>query len=71
MIAPDGSWSYGLCFSEDTGRLIKGYRIDLYFDTQAECEVFGRKKAQVYILPDDYEMPEELLPPDNYAPRED
>ena len=71
VIAPDGSWSYGLCFSEDTGRLIKGYRIDLYFDTQAECEEFGRKKAQVYILPDDYEMPEELLPPDNYAPRED
>ncbi len=71
VIAPDGSWSYGLCFSEDTGRLIKGYRIDLYFDTQAECEQFGRQPAQVYILPDDYPMPEYLLPPDNYAPRED
>ena len=69
VIAPDGSWTYGLCLAEDTGRLIKGYRIDLYFDTQAECKQFGRQPAQVYILPDDYEMPEELLPPDNYAPR--
>ncbi len=69
VIAPDGSWSYGLCIAEDTGRLIKGYRIDLYFDTQEECRIFGRQPAQVYILPEDYEMPEELLPPDNYAPR--
>lgn len=62
VVAPDGSWVYGFCIAEDTGGLIKRYRIDLYYDTYAECWAFGRRKACVYILPDDYEMPEEVLP---------
>ncbi len=62
VVAPDGSWVYGFCIAEDTGGLIKRYRIDLYYDTYAECYEFGRRKAAVYILPDDYEMPEEVLP---------
>ncbi len=62
VVAPDGSWVYGFCRAEDTGGLIKGYRIDLYYDTIAECYTFGRRKACVYVLPDDYELPAEVMP---------
>lgn len=54
VVARDGTWVYGLCKAEDTGGLIKGYRIDLYYDTEHECWQFGRRNARVYVLPDDY-----------------
>ena len=46
----NGKWAYGMCTAEDTGKLIKGNIIDLYFDTTPECITFGRRKAVVYIL---------------------
>jgi len=51
IISSDGtSWVYGYATAEDTGGFIKGNRIDLYFDTRAECIEFGRKSTTVYIL---------------------
>ena len=46
----DGYCVYGVCTAEDTGGAIKGYRIDLYFDTYNECINFGRRQCTVYIL---------------------
>lgn len=46
----NGKWAYGIATSEDTGGVIKGNIIDLYFNTYAECFAFGRRKAVVYIL---------------------
>lgn len=34
---------YGLCRVEDTGRLVKGHHLDLYFDTRQEAEQWGVK----------------------------
>lgn len=48
----DQSWSYGPGLAEDTGGLIKGARIDLFFMTGEEAEQFGVRPAKVYILED-------------------
>lgn len=48
--AVDGSWVYGNAIAGDTGGAIKGNKIDLFFDTKAECMQFGRRTARVYIL---------------------
>ncbi len=51
ITSSDGSsWVYGTAVAEDTGGAIKGNRIDLYFNTEAECNAFGRQQALVYIL---------------------
>ena len=50
--AADGSWSYGFCIAGDTGGVIKGNIVDLYYDTYDECIQFGRRKAVVYVLED-------------------
>ena len=41
---------YGYCVAEDTGGLIKGSRIDVYFDSEQECTNWGVKSVTVYIL---------------------
>lgn len=41
---------YGYAIAEDTGGAIKGNRIDLYFDTEGECNSFGVRNVKVYIL---------------------
>ena len=46
------SWSYGPGLAEDTGGLIKGARIDLFFMTGDEATQFGVRPAKVYILKD-------------------
>lgn len=48
----DKSWSYGPGLAEDTGGLIKGARIDLFFMTGDEATQFGVRPAKVYILKD-------------------
>lgn len=50
ILAEDGSWIYGYAVAGDTGGFIKGNRIDLFYDTRAECIDFGRQNARVYIL---------------------
>ena len=41
---------YGIATAEDTGSLILGHRIDLYYDTYDECVQFGARNCIVYIL---------------------
>ncbi|HLS91424.1 MAG TPA: G5 domain-containing protein [Limnochordia bacterium] len=41
---------YGEAIAADIGGAIKGYRIDLGFDTYEEAIQFGRQKVKVYIL---------------------
>ncbi len=46
----DGSGAYGYATAEDTGSAIKGYRVDLFFNTYQECIEFGRRRVVVYVL---------------------
>lgn len=46
----DGTGAYGYATAEDTGSAIKGYRVDLFFNTYQECIEFGRRRVVVYIL---------------------
>ncbi|MGM0365643.1 MAG: 3D domain-containing protein [Actinomycetota bacterium] len=41
---------YGEAFAGDTGGRIKGNRIDLAFESLAECYRFGRRKIRVYLV---------------------
>lgn len=50
IVSNDGEYVYGYCVAEDIGGGIKGNRVDLYFDTFAECYQFGVRKCTVYIL---------------------
>ncbi len=52
IVSSDGKYTYGVATAEDTGDpdFISGNRIDLYFDTVAECVEFGARDCQVYIL---------------------
>lgn len=50
VVSDDGEYVYGYCTAEDTGGLIKGNRIDLYFSTIDECWGFGARTCTVYIL---------------------
>ncbi len=50
IMTPDGSIVYGLCTAEDTGGAIKGNKVDLFYNTSAECRQFGRRNVLVYIL---------------------
>lgn len=50
IVSNDGRYIYGIAVAEDCGGAIKGDRIDLYFDTVAECNRFGRRDCTVYFL---------------------
>ncbi len=52
IVSNDGQYVYGVATAEDCGNpdYIGGNRIDLYFDTVAECVAFGARDCQVYIL---------------------
>lgn len=50
IVSNDGKYIYGIATAEDCGSAIKGNRIDLYFDTVAECNTFGIRNCQVYFL---------------------
>jgi len=41
---------YGYATAEDTGGAIKGNKVDLFFDTAWEVDVFGRQQLKVYVL---------------------
>lgn len=46
----DGFPSYGYAVAEDTGGAIKGNRIDLFYNTNAQANKFGRRNVKVYVL---------------------
>ncbi len=50
IVSDDGAYIYGYATAEDCGGGIKGNKIDLYFNTVAECFEFGRRSCTVYIL---------------------
>ena len=50
IVTNDGEYVYGIATAEDCGGAIKGNRLDLYFDTEAECWQFGVRYCTVYIL---------------------
>lgn len=50
IVSDDGRYIYGIAVAEDCGSAIKGNRIDLYFDTDAECWTFGIRSCTVYFL---------------------
>ena len=44
------TYDYGYSQDLDTGRSIKGNKIDLYFESNSEALKWGKKKVRVYIL---------------------
>ncbi|MFR7759748.1 MAG: 3D domain-containing protein [Peptoniphilus grossensis] len=46
----DGFPTYGYATAEDTGGAIKGNRIDLFYNSNAEANRFGRRNVKVYVL---------------------
>ena len=50
IVSDDGEYIYGIATAEDCGKSIKGMRIDLYFDSVAECNTFGIRDCTVYFL---------------------
>ncbi len=45
-----GMEDYGYCIAADTGGAINGNMVDVYFYTEDECRVWGRRNINVYIL---------------------
>lgn len=46
----DGAYIYGVATAEDCGGAIKGRRLDLFYETNAECIRFGIRDCDVYFL---------------------
>ncbi|MDZ4941440.1 3D domain-containing protein, partial [Clostridium perfringens] len=41
---------YGYAIASDTGGAIKGNKIDLYMNSDAECYAFGRRTVTVNVI---------------------
>jgi len=50
IVSQDGQYVYGYCIAEDTGGLIKGNKVDLYFSTWDECIQFGYRPITIYVV---------------------
>lgn len=52
IASADGSYVYGYAVAADTGGFVysSSTMVDLYMDSQAECENFGRRTMNIYIL---------------------
>lgn len=50
IVTNDGKYIYGIAVAEDCGGAIKKNRVDLYFNTVAECWAFGIREATIYFL---------------------
>lgn len=53
IMSPNGSFVYGYAKAADTGDFVNngsGVLTDLYFATDAECERFGARKVNIYVL---------------------
>lgn len=50
IVSNDGRYIYGIAVAEDTGGSIKGNKIDLYFNSVEECNIFGIRPCTVYFL---------------------
>jgi 3D (Asp-Asp-Asp) domain-containing protein len=52
ITSADGSMVYGYAIAADTGGALRSGRVlvDLFMDTLTECNAFGRRSMNVYIL---------------------
>ena len=52
IISEDGEYIYGMATAEDCGNLnhIVGTRVDLFYETKRECDLFGSRYCTIYIL---------------------
>ena len=52
IVSEDGEYVYGIATAEDCGSKnhIVGTRVDLFFDTKAECIQFGNRWCRIYFL---------------------
>lgn len=53
IASPDGSYVYGYAVAADTGGFVNngsGVLTDLFMPTEAQCEAFGRKTVNIYVL---------------------
>ena len=50
IVTKDGQYIYGVATAEDCGGAIKGKRLDLFYETDAECRRFGIRNCDVYFL---------------------
>jgi 3D (Asp-Asp-Asp) domain-containing protein len=53
IVSSDGSFVYGNAVAADTGGFCNngsGVLADLYFNTNAECNMFGKRNIKIYIL---------------------
>lgn len=47
----DGKYVYGYAIAADTGGFIHmGRTVDLYFNTESECNTFGVRNVEIYVL---------------------
>jgi len=42
---------YGYGVAQDTGKAIKGNKLDVFMETKKECLYWGRRTVRVYVLP--------------------
>ena len=50
IVTDDGQYIYGVGTAEDCGSAIVNNRIDLYYPTQQEVDLFGVRNATIYFL---------------------
>lgn len=50
IVTNDGRYIYGIATAEDCGSAIKGNRVDLYYNSVAECDRFGIRDCTIYFL---------------------
>lgn len=52
IASPDGSYVYGYAIAADTGGFVNSSStmVDLYMNSETECENFGRRAMNIYIL---------------------
>ena len=50
IVTNDGQYVYGIAVAEDCGGSIKGNRVDLYYNSVAECNRFGIRDCTIYFL---------------------
>ncbi len=50
IVSPRGGVVYGYCVAEDCGGAIKNMRVDLFYETEEECNEFGRRDMLVYVI---------------------
>ena len=52
IVSADGRYTYGYAVAADTGGALRSGRVlvDLFYNTERECNNFGRRQIKVYIL---------------------